>query len=310
MSEKQQYHINSKGDAKPCKASVRGCRFSKTSKHYDTLEDAQQAAEQRMNTEHSGSFNNTLSKGEKKNNKNISEKIKEDKVNLSTEEATDAHNKTFYPDTDTHTYPMQMKASQIKAGDIVFGEKFTPGGKWVEESKKVKSVESKVDLDLREKKVVTYDDGNVAEFVASAPIKIRKPLGYVEGRDTREMEQETKAIYKKIRNGKLTDEDVEKVIENMNDPNASDRMSAYAKQVAYHLEDINNHEPVIRIDAAIERQRLANDSDAKIEKHMSLIYDEKTPDNLFKRAVEEKPEAFQKAKNLYEGYGKEWNRYI
>lgn len=283
------YHINPEtGRANICRATKRPCDYSVDGvppKHYDTKEEAKAAHESNLKEEYGGSFN-TVSKSNKK------EKLKNSSENPA------------------YTEPLDLKGKNIRAGDIVYGEKFTPGGKWVEDSKVVKSVEPRIDLDLREKMLVTYEDGTKADFVGSAPVRIKKPAGYVEGRDPSEMAKEIRAVYKKARRGDIKDEDVEKVIENMNDPNASDRMSAYAKQVAYHLEDINHHEPVIRIDAAIERQRLANDSDAKIEKHMSLIYDEKTPDDLFKRAVEEKPEAFQKAKSLYEGYGKEWNRYI
>jgi len=59
VSDKK-FHINSKGEAKPCNASVRGCRFG-DSQHYDTFEAAQQVSDRNLQQEYS-SFSQPLKK--------------------------------------------------------------------------------------------------------------------------------------------------------------------------------------------------------------------------------------------------------
>lgn len=69
---KGKFHINSKGEAKPCKATVRECRFS-DSQHYNTFEEAQKASEQNLQQEYAN-VSQSLSK--KKNDNKLKSELK------------------------------------------------------------------------------------------------------------------------------------------------------------------------------------------------------------------------------------------
>lgn len=276
------YHVNPEtGRANICRAKVM-CDFAVNGvepPHYDNKADAKDGAEKMLSEEYGGSFGQ-----ENKKVVNESSKI-------------------------SYTEPLDLQGGQIRAGDVVFGEKFV-NGKWKEDSAVVQKVETEIDLNLREKVKVTYENGNEAVFTGNGPVQIKKPAGYIEGKDPKILMKETKDIYKKTRNNTLTDEDVEKVIENLNDSNANEGIKAYSKRISSYLEDENDHDAAIRIDAAEERIRLSYDSNAKIDRHFALMYDNKTPDSLFQKAAAEKPETLEKVKDMYELSNKKWTRNL
>lgn len=287
------YHINPEtGRANICRAKIK-CDFTVNEvepPHYNSKDEAKKGAEKSLQEEYGSSFGG----GDSSKSLKVEEKNNQESVE------------------NNYTDPIDLKASQIKAGDIVFGEKFV-NGKWKEDSAQVDKVETEIDLNLKEKTFITYKNGNQAEFAGRAPVKVRKPKGFIPSdKDPKELEKIVKTAYKKTRGNPndidLTNEEIESVIDSLNDDNANDMTFAYGKRFSDYLENENYQDASIRVDSAVERNRLSKDSNAKINNHFSLIYDQKTPDALFQKAVEEKPETLERVKDLYEINGRKWTR--
>lgn len=189
---------------------------------------------------------------------------------------------------------VEATASDLKAGDIIKGLKFTEGGHWRLDEAEVKSVRVGTEF-MTGKRIaeVEYTDGTQVEFSGRSQLTLfRKPaedtgFTYPE-MTTREVNTQVKNMAREIKQGQgLDDENLDKLIEIANNPSADGMAIARMKFVADDLEEQNRTSYVHLVDAAVERYELSQDSSRKIQRHMALLVDPRTPKSLYERAVKE-----------------------
>lgn len=214
-----------------------------------------------------------------------------------------------YGTYDAYTENLNMKASSIRAGDVIVGEKFTNSGKWVEDNAVVKSVDTGISLTSQRMTYVKYENGNIATFNGNSPVTVKKPKGYIKGRDSVEIIRDVKSVYKQTRdnrNGIVGKENIDKLLNALNDSNADEFAADYGRRAGEIMGENSQFHDSTKVLAACERIRLAQDSDLRIHQHFDLIYDDDTPDALRKRAINESPNILETVKKVYNDRGMDW----
>lgn len=208
-------------------------------------------------------------------------------------------------------------AMTIRAGDILHGEKFTESGKWVDNDAKVVKVAHTLDLDWKTRVELTYENGNVAEYTGAAKVTVKRDKNIKPDKTTKVINNEINKASRAISaNGYLEQKEASQIIEALNNNNASVFSIRKAKKISDALEDNNQHDPSIKIDAAITRINLRYDPEHKLDSTdaFSLLYDkERTDPELVERLKKEFPQAAENAetnrkfrKQINDRDGLEW----
>lgn len=191
------------------------------------------------------------------------------------------------------TYEMHLKASELRVGDIVQTYRMTDSG-LRDTSSVVKKITSVVDLNRRPMVTVTYEDGKSGGFSSVSPMLVRRDTPQVESRDPAEVRKEFRRIRSDFRKqGYLSDDNCKKVLDILNDPNVEEISIAHGRRMVDALEDINQHDTSLRVSAAVERYGLSRDADYQIRDAYALMYDNKTPDDIYVKAAESNPSAYK-----------------
>lgn len=265
-----QFHVSDKnGEAGPCNAgkgtNPRGCPFGGTSgtdNHFDTIEEARAYGEQKLKNEN-GAFSTVSKKENAKQSEN-----------------------------NEPTHKVQIDASRLKVGDVIVSEQMTDRG-LIDTSSKVIKVEHSMNLNYDRVTEVTYEDNKVGVFANTSPMTVLRNTP-TSTSDPKVLNDRVNTLRRNLnKNQYLSPEETTQLINDLNDDNISGMSIARAKRMADKLEDNNQHDTSLRVSAAVERYELGLDSTRKIQDAYSLLYDNQTSDELYKRAAEEDPSAYR-----------------
>ena len=314
------YHVNPETNRPNiCRAKIR-CDFAVDGQeppHFDNKADAKVYAEKNL-TEEYGAVS-TVGKKERKGNltdkakvaaqsKAILEILDEERAKkkaaeqeASVEKAIEDEQNDVYASGKIAVHSDGVKrqviettATTIRAGDVIHGEKFTNSGKWVDDDAKVVKVEHTLDLDWKTRVEVEYEDGNKAEFTGAAPVRVKRDVK--EGTDMKPA-----AIRAAIKdtlnsaknNGLITREEAARVVEAANNRNASTFHIRQIQKLSDQLQDENQHDPSMKLDAAVIRIKMRHDLNYDLGKFeaRTLMYDKANTDpELFDSLEKKYPE--------------------
>lgn len=313
------YHVNPETNRPNiCRAKIR-CDFAVDGQeppHFDNKADAKVYAEKNL-TEEYGAVS-TVGKKERKGNltdkakvaaqsKAILEILDNEKATKATvQKPEDATSATEVKDDDYSTgkiavhsdgvkrQVIETTATTIRAGDVVHGEKFTNSGKWVDDDAKVVKVEHTLDLDWKTRVEVEYEDGNKAEFTGKAPVRVKRDVK--EGADMTQasIRSAIKSTLNSAKNnGLITREEAARVVEAANNRNASTFHIRQIEKLSDQLQDENQHDPSMKLDAAVIRIKMRHDLNYDLGKFeaRTLMYDKDNTDpELFDSLEKKYPE--------------------
>lgn len=233
------YHIGKEGKPSVCRATKVPCPFGGEEIHFSNINEAQKASEKMMKNKYGSSFGG-VELGEAQND--------------SVTRYGDTEIRSINSRNDEKMEKVSITAETIRKGDVISGEKFV-NGKWIDDYAVVEKVDSEVSFENYKRRIiVTYENGNKAEYSGSAPITVKRSAGASQGRDRSEMRTEMKSIVKNYRNsGKLSDDDYNSVINILRDPNANGYFASYANQISFILERQGENEKAKRIIEEIDK---------------------------------------------------------
>lgn len=323
------YHVNpATNRPNICRATIR-CDFAVDGQeppHFDNKTDAKAYAEKNL-TEEYGAVS-TVGKKERKGNltdkakvaaqsKAIREILDEERAKKKTAEQEAPVEKTAEDSTvndDAYNsgniavhsdgvkrQVVETTATTIRVGDVVHGEKFTNSGKWVDDDAKVVKVSHTLDLDWKTRVEVEYENGNKAEFTGGAPVRVKRDVK--EGTDMKPsaIRAAIKDTMKASKNDLITREESARLIEAVNNRNASTFHIREIQKLSDRLEDENQHDPSLKLDAAIIRIKMRHDVNYELGgfEAKALMYDKANTDpELFDELEKKYPEVAEKAAEL------------
>lgn len=114
----QKFHINSKGDAAPCKATKRACRFGEND-HFSSLNEAIRESESRLSNQFGGDVNSHKKDSSKNENRNKISRVKSHDNLVNSKSRLEDFGKTvrFYNNTTIEDVEITARNAAYKLRD-------------------------------------------------------------------------------------------------------------------------------------------------------------------------------------------------
>lgn len=192
---------------------------------------------------------------------------------------------------------VEMNAADVRPGDIVFFPAFE-GGRDIDKPHEVTGIERSygiMDRKMRMKISLDGVDANTlgegaGEYFGTHPLRVIRG-NRPEGRPERELTAEVKDSQRRYRrmgqDESFSESDKDAVVTAVLDPGSSGMVGAYANSMAQVAEDRGDHDFAVRLRAASERQRLADQPMSAIRDPRSIIESPDSPEELVERARNE-----------------------